>query len=813
MRHLERPWAARWAVLFTALALCAGSLPLRAAEDPAEIKDYYDSHPRPAVTLIDNSVGGVVASSKVPALLAILKYSLTQSGQWTGLTFDQRKRLRDLVDDPGLEIKFTREQSQMACSAGGQCLDKNHVLIHQVGYFSAVNGTRSGFDIAKLLLHEIGHVDDTRNNLFTVRTEKYPEYLEEQIDKLKDEFSPEQVDKVATVLAGGTISGPGGGGVTPTPTPPGGPGNPTPRPTTPPIIGQAIGLIESSMKSCEYEEALQGAEQAQGPLGNDPTWQAWAQGHLGDLQRTAQAQKAAREHLRRGKAAIEAKKLDEAIAALQQGLAVPNIPDCLKAQMTDLLQELERHRRFARLTDDVAKASNVECDFRKALTLVGEIEGIAPLQDFMRTWLTENKPKLVDLQNREKKAMELLAQGQTQGAAAQQPAEYDAAINLLEQARDMAPACVRQKLGIDGLIAALQQKKNPTVESSIVLLIDTSGSMSDGDKIGQAKRAAEAAVRKASRSTEMAVLAFDGGCSAGSVRVVHEFSSDANSLMRAISGLAPGGGTPMYIATGVAVEYAKKSGRGKSRIVVLMSDGGDSCRSEMANAAAGIRTSNIPVNTIGFDVGTNQQAKDDLSQLSGMTGGRSLGASASDPREIIRAFDLAMLPSLLKGLDVASGGGGGALQGYFSQAKSLVAQQDIAGAVFQFQQAQKLAPDSPAVHFNLSLLHEANDQLIPAMNHAREYLKLAPSALDRADVENRVTNLQDELRRNPREMADPTACRDLYNWAQAEQEKARRAHDADRRQKMLEILIASQKGDCGKAGTAADAYKRQYGAQ
>ena len=187
------------------------------------------------------------------------------------------------------------------------------------------------------------------------------------------------------------------------------------------------------------------------------------------------------------------------------------------------------------------------------------------------------------------------------------------------------------------------------------------------------------------------------------------------------------------------------------------------------------------------------------------------------PREIIRAFDLAMLPSLLKSLDTGPGSSGaaasgaGAVQGYFMQAKALVAQQDIGGAVFQFQQAQKLAPDSPAVHFNLSLLQEANDQLIPAMNHAREYLKLAPTALDRGDVENRITNLQDELRRNPREVADPTACRDIYNWAQVEQEQARKARDPERRQKMLEILIASQKGDCGKANAAADAYKRSYG--
>ena len=578
--------------------------------------------------------------------------------------------------------------------------------------------------------------------------------------------------------------------------------------TPSPVIGQTIGEITANMGNCEYEDALRAAEAMQQQYGSEPAWQTWAAGNLDDLRRTALAQKAAREHLRRGKAAIEAKKLDESIAHLQQALGVAGVPECLRRQMASLLEQLQRHKRFATLTDQVARAGNDECDFKKAAQLIAQIQGIAPRETFMQTWLDENAPKIADLQKRESQAMTILGQARAAAAAAQQPAELEAALKLAEQARDAAPGCVRQREQIDGLIADINRKKNPQIETSIVLLIDTSGSMSSNDKIGQAKRAAEAAVRKASRSTEMAVLQFDGGCSAGSTRVVHDFSTDANSLMRSIGGLQPGGGTPMYIATGVAVEYAKKTGRGKSRLVVLMSDGGDSCRDKMNEAAAGIRTSNIPINTIGFDVGNDAQAKGDLANLSGMTGGRSIGASAADPREIIRAFDMAMLPSLLKDVDV-SGGGGGALSTYFSQAKSLVAQQDLGGALFQVQQARKLAPESPAVHFNLSLLHEANDQLIPAMTHAREYLKLAPSAFDRADVESRITNLQDELKRNPREMSDPTACRDVYDWAQIEQDRARKSRGAERRQKMLEILIASQKGDCVKARGLAEEYKKQ----
>lgn len=270
--------------------------------------------------------------------------------------------------------------------------------------------------------------------------------------------------------------------------------------------------------------------------------------------------------------------------------------------------------------------------------------------------------------------------------------------------------------------------------------------------------------------------------------------------------------TPMYIATGVAVEYAKKYGRGQQRAVVLMSDGGDSCRDKQAQAAAAIGSSNIPVSTIGFDVGNNQQAQDDMGNLSRITGGRSFQASAADPREIIRAFSMAMLPSLLKGVDLKIGGGAGgtAAQGYFSKAKALVQQQDLDGALFQFQQANKLAPESPNTNFNLSLLYEAQDQLIPALNHANNYLKLAPMAVDRGDVETRIANLQEELRKNPRTQLDPASCQDMYTWAQGQREPARKSGNVARRQAIIELLIAAQKGDCDNARKLQASYREKY---
>jgi hypothetical protein len=91
------------------------------------------------------------------------------------------------------------------------------------------------------------------------------------------------------------------------------------------------------------------------------------------------------------------------------------------------------------------------------------------------------------------------------------------------------------------------------------------------------------------------------------------------------------------------------------------------------------------------------------------------------------------------------------------------------------------------------------------------YLQLSPNAPDKADVQARIGNIQDELKRNPRAQFDPAACQDIYVWAQTETEVARRSGNTARRQAILNVLVASQRGDCAPARQLADAYRRQYG--
>lgn len=60
------------------------------------------------------------------------------------------------------------------------------------------------------------------------------------------------------------------------------------------------------------------------------------------------------------------------------------------------------------------------------------------------------------------------------------------------------------------------------------------------------------------------------------------------------------------------------------------------------------------------------------------------------------------------------------------------------------------------------------------------------------------------------ETLNPAECQDIYIWADAEQANAKRSRNAGRRQLLLDVLIASQKGDCARARTQAAAYKSAY---
>ena len=196
---------------------------------------------------------------------------------------------------------------------------------------------------------------------------------------------------------------------------------------------------------------------------------------------------------------------------------------------------------------------------------------------------------------------------------------------------------------------ALAQRQRP-VSSSLLLLIDASGSMGDpvgaGNpqvKIEAAKRAATDALSRAAGggSVEVAVLAFSGDCQ-NPVPRYQDFTRDVGRLAGFIDSLQPGGGTPMADALLFANRYMQSNGsaRASDRMIMLLADGQNDC-GDVGQALATLQTSGVIFRheTVGFGITPNSAAARDLRQVATETGGTyHHAADASQLADVFMEF-------------------------------------------------------------------------------------------------------------------------------------------------------------------------------
>ena len=197
--------------------------------------------------------------------------------------------------------------------------------------------------------------------------------------------------------------------------------------------------------------------------------------------------------------------------------------------------------------------------------------------------------------------------------------------------------------------SALAQRQRP-VSSSLLLLIDASGSMGDpvgaGNpqvKIEAAKRAATDALSRAAcgGSVEVAVLAFSGDCQ-NPVPQYQDFTRDVGRLGRFIGSLQPGGGTPMADALLFANRYMQSNGsaRASDRMIMLLADGQNDC-GDVNQALATLQRSGVIFRheTVGFGITPNSAAAQDLRQVATETGGTyHHAADASQLADVFMEF-------------------------------------------------------------------------------------------------------------------------------------------------------------------------------
>ena len=215
------------------------------------------------------------------------------------------------------------------------------------------------------------------------------------------------------------------------------------------------------------------------------------------------------------------------------------------------------------------------------------------------------------------------------------------------------------------------------VSSSLLLLVDASGSMGDAIgagnpevKIEAAKRAAITALSRAagSGSVEVAVLAFSGECQRAVPRY-QDFTRDVDRLTRFIASLQPGGGTPMAAALLFANRYMARNGSvgAGDRMIMLLADGQNDC-GDIGRALAGLQASGVIFRheTVGFGIMPNSAAAGDLRQIATRTGGAyHHAADASQLADVFMEFVdtlsvIDMLGMFGKGSQASRGGQAGA---------------------------------------------------------------------------------------------------------------------------------------------------------
>jgi Ca-activated chloride channel homolog len=134
------------------------------------------------------------------------------------------------------------------------------------------------------------------------------------------------------------------------------------------------------------------------------------------------------------------------------------------------------------------------------------------------------------------------------------------------------------------------------VPVSLGLVLDTSGSMA-GEKIDAARDAIDRFLSLLlDQDDEVFLYAFDAD-----VMLVHDWTTDRDSVSNRLRRVRPAGGTAMYDAVAEAVPMAQR-GQNRKKAVVIISDGNDTnSRSDVRDVKQIVRETEVMVYAVGID--------------------------------------------------------------------------------------------------------------------------------------------------------------------------------------------------------------------
>ncbi|MDA3880263.1 MAG: OmpA family protein [Prolixibacteraceae bacterium] len=189
------------------------------------------------------------------------------------------------------------------------------------------------------------------------------------------------------------------------------------------------------------------------------------------------------------------------------------------------------------------------------------------------------------------------------------------------------------KINTSGDKAYFTFSDNSNAQTSIVFLIDISGSMR-GYKLESLKKATIDACETAlQNNAEIAIMAFSGNCKSP-ISEGLKFTRDFRKIEAYVNSLYANGGTPMYEAYLYSCNYMKfqSSKNSTDKVILLMTDGDDNGCSTLDAIQRNIKSNNylFRTQTIAYDVSSRSKAYSDLQQIASFSGGKFYPSMGTD---------------------------------------------------------------------------------------------------------------------------------------------------------------------------------------
>lgn len=326
-----------------------------------------------------------------------------------------------------------------------------------------------------------------------------------------------------------------------------------------------------------------------------------------------------------------------------------------------------------------------------------------------------------------------------------------------------------------------------TLSSPTILLIDSSGSMADNNKIERARQAALETVDSVEQQNlqentarpSIAIMTFAGGCVPDSTQTLTSFTTDLNQVRSVLRTQLPRpvGATPMPQAINRSIEVmngylATPGQQGVTGNIILIGDGQSTCPPQirlacayagavpvtgpalplpqspcpgnrgltqiLSQAAQGRRISFL---TVGFDMAPGSAAERDLQYLASISGGKYF--NAPDTRQLSRSLQK-FLRVFVPKQHLVLVGADAQFSSVFRRGVEAMLSRNFRNALQSFGELLKIQPKDPVIIYNYAQALEATDHYKTAAAWYQHYLAADPAATDRQEIQRRIVQLRED---------------------------------------------------------------------